>query len=957
MSVRALIVTMAMLIGLVSWADDPPVRHFTCPVSKLEIIEGTLPLPKYGNQLLLLEKRFEVWPERQVYPRTFSIKWDGKVESELVIETGSGGVSWDHVFLAVRTTRPGPVTGQFEFVDDGKKTIVWFRLPENANTVRAAEWFQYGQAARIDRVYRELLRDPDTPGQAWFRFNIQQTSDLRNGPLKDLWRQTHDPYHLSKQYQHEPMEPDPGWVSRLTAGEWGPAEPWRVLGRGRNRNDYAELLSGGRAVAENLQLDRQLRVVNDPKAGSRTKIESLKGITIRAFDWSPHIRGLRPTFDTLAALIPADQHAVFFPDAAAAVTVLDEIDRTGLPIFNISATQSVDARLTDRYVKQLAIPAAQLGKLLPASLVTGVAVTGSDLYYDTGTDVAVLFATNRPAVVKQLLFAGWPAMIAANPDAVESAETIGEIKCRALRTPDRRVCAYLCEVPGAILLTNSPAQVRRMAARPANAPTLDSLPEYTFFRDRYRRGEADETAFALLSDEAIRRWCSPRWRIGHQRRIRTGALLADAQAKYLTSMVAGVKPRTVDEPGLGPIEIGTRGVSSAIHGTRLFQTPIAEVEIEEVSTVEAQAYERWRDSYQQNWSQFFDPIAVRLTVKNDRLAADLSVMPLIASTDYREMISVSAGAKLPPAAGDPHPEAIAHFTIGINRQNPEFAKIVADLNRFAESAVGIESWIGEWATLYLDDDPIWAEFAKSDKREWGFWDEHHWGIPAGLAVAVRDPAKLAVFLIVVKAMVDKHVPNLVEWKSMKFHDTAYTCVAGKEGNTVSGMKLYSLALPEMWLLTLDERLLHRAIDRHLARKDGKQFAGPGWLGDSVAFAAKPQAAKYLREWSGRSALSSMQSAAWANLPILNEWHSLNSSVDPVAFHEKWWGERLTCPAGSSFVWNAADGTMESKTLGHPGRPKGAIGMLPTMLNAIRDGQFGITFERDGLRARVDLRRE
>ena len=82
-----------------------------------------------------------------------------------------------------------------------------------------------------------------------------------------------------------------------------------------------------------------------------------------------------------------------------------------------------------------------------------------------------------------------------------------------------------------------------------------------------------------------------------------------------------------------------------------------------------------------------------------------------------------------------------------------------------------------------------------------------------------------------------------------------------------------------------------------------------------------------------------------------------ASVDPVAFHEKWWGERLTCPAGSSFVWNDADGTMESRTLGHPGRPKGAIGMLPTMLNAIRDGQFGITFERDGLRARVDLRRE
>jgi hypothetical protein len=947
---RTALVFFVFSVGIATWAAGPLVRYYTCPVSALEIIDGTLPLPKYGNQLFPGE-RIEIWPQKQSYPPKFAVYWDDKTESELVFESGSGGMDWKHVFLAVRTRDSDPITGRFEFNDDGKKSVVRFRLPKNVSAERAADWFQYGKAARIDHIYRELLRDPETPGQAWFRLRIREAADLRTENLKFLWRRTGDPHHLNKQYPHEPLEPDPNWVSLITTDDWGSANPWR----GRNQADLAELLSGGRAVAENLQLDRQMRVTDDPKNNPRVKIDSLKGLSIRAYDWGPHIRGLTPTLDPLAALIPADQHAVFFPNAAAAVTVLDEIDRTGLGLFNMTAARSTDDRLIDRYMKQLAIPAAQLGRLLPASLVSGVAVTGSDFYYDTGTDVAVLLTTTQPAVVKQLLVAGWPVISAANPDAVASDEKIGDTKCRALRTPDRRVCCYMCDLSGAVLITNSPAQIRRIAARPAGLATLDSLPEYTFFRDRYRRGDVDETAFAILSDDAIRRWCGPRWRVGHQRRIRTGALLADAQAKYFTDMVAAKKSRTVDESGLGPIEIGPSAVHSATHGARLFQTPIAEVEIDEVTTAEADAYNRWRDSYQQNWSQYFDPIAVRLTAKKDQLAADLSVLPLIQMTEYRELMSVSTGAKLPPTAGDPHPEAIAHFVLGLNRKNEKCAKSLNDYDHLIDTKLGIEHWIGDWITFYADDDPLWDEFAKTG--EWTFWERHGWRIPVGIAVNSRDPVKLAASLLVLKATVEKHAPNLIDWNSQSYREIGYMKATGRASGALNGVSVYSLPLPEMWVLSLNEDVVKRAIDRYLARNDGKQPAAPGWLGDSVGFTAKPQAAKYLREWWGRSMVQSMQSAAWANLPILNEWHALNATVDPVAFHEQWWGERLLCPTGGPFVWNEGDGTMESKALGHPGRPKGTMGTLPAMLNSIRDGHFGITFERDGLRARVDIRRE
>ena len=95
------------------------------------------------------------------------------------------------------------------------------------------------------------------------------------------------------------------------------------------------------------------------------------------------------------------------------------------------------------------------------------------------------------------------------------------------------------------------------------------------------------------------------------------------------------------------------------------------MEMDTVTAAEADAYRQWRDGYQRYLSQFFDPIALRLTAKPDRLAADLTVMPLIASSQYNAgwswggLFGWGAGARLTKTSGDPHPEAIAQLVIGV----------------------------------------------------------------------------------------------------------------------------------------------------------------------------------------------------------------------------------------------------------------------------------------------------
>ena len=94
-----------------------------------------------------------------------------------------------------------------------------------------------------------------------------------------------------------------------------------------------------------------------------------------------------------------------------------------------------------------------------------------------------------------------------------------------------------------MIVTNSRQQLAQLAKVIAKqSPPLASAPEYIYFRNRYPRGAEDETAFVILTDATIRRWCGPRWRIADARRTRAAALLDEITAQNLDALVAGKGP-------------------------------------------------------------------------------------------------------------------------------------------------------------------------------------------------------------------------------------------------------------------------------------------------------------------------------------------------------------------------------------------------------------------------------
>jgi hypothetical protein len=726
-------------------------------------------------------------------------------------------------------------------------------------------------------------------------------------------------------------------------------------------NSFA-LFDGGRAVSENLQLDRALPAANQPDDAT-VPLSDIVGITVQEMDWNAKIKDLKPQLDPLAALIPADQHAVFFPGFDAMTRLIDRANQQGSLLISSAGPRSEDAGIQQRYERQLCLSLTGLGRLLGPRVISSVAITGSDPYLLTGTDIAVIFEARSIDTLAPLITAQIALGRQLNADAKPLSGNIEGIAYSGALSPDRSVCSYQATVGNAVVVTNSLVQLKQIIATyQKRTPSLESAPEYTFFRDRYRRDIADETALLVLTDATIRRWCGPRWRIADSRRTRAAAMMLDVQSHYAPDIVNNTAP-DVDVlpvqpvPNLQQVHISRIGASSPVYGNLNFMTPICELELDRVSRTESIAYGRWRNTYQQNWRAYFDPIACRFSLKDNHIGVDVTVMPLIASTQYKQLVSISEGAALKPTSADPHPQAIGQIAMAINPDSDSFR----GYGRMFQNILGnlrIEplAWVGSSLSLYADDDPFWTELAaqKTEREVSDYVQKNIGRLPVGIYVESRDPLRLAAFLTAFRAFIEQSAPNLTRWETFTHNDKAFVRIGRAENaQNMPDMSIYYAALPSALVITLNRDVIERSIDR-LSNPATHPATAPAneWIGQNAALRISRRGIQALEPLFRTSSAVAAQEQAWQNIPILNEWKQLFPDKDPVQIHQQLFQTRLIDPAGGTYTWNETWQTMQSQNYGHPGEPKDGPGVSELIRRF--SGEFGLTFENQGIRARVEL---
>jgi len=829
------------------------------------------------------------------------------------------------------------------FIPDGSQIVQEYPFTYNSNKSKklAAERKSEVSFQTNKLAYYQAFQALELPGAAWFRNQVRQASKRLN--------------HLQPKDNPEPFN------SRNTRF----IRPSQEAGL----ENSMDLFSGGRAISENLQLDRELRLSSDEQ--NRTiPISSISGITISEIPWEKWIKDKKPKLDPLASILPHDQHAVIFPSYSSMLDVMNELNKQGTPLLRLSENRAESARSREKYSQQLCLPVDRLSEIIGPKLIASVAITGSDPFLRTGTSLTIIFQAKQKQTLLAALSLYRVEAQKKSPSAklfqgkipgFENSSFIG------LSSPDRSIRSYVSSFGNFVVVTNSIEQLIRIAKVVGEKETsLVSLLEYQFFRQRYPlTKKSKEDAFLMITDATIRRWCGPEWRIAASRRTRAASVMAELQARHENG--SPIKPTEYQE--LGEVTFINGSVQSSQFGNLEFLKSVEELKIKMITPAEKMAYAFFRDRYQSHWSKYFDPIAGQLIIDDNEISGDLSVLPLIGGTDYQQMIETVGQVKLKPQSGDPHPEAVLHWISAIDMDSPRFKQASNFASIMAPSlGVGAFSWVGKFFSFYLDESSFFNEVQNMYQKE-GFQGGNNFvqkqigRLPLGFNIEIQNPFKLTAFLAGLRAWLQQTAPGMTIWTTHSHKGQGFVKVSLGKGLEESLMKegsvplaLYYVPSAKMLTLSLREEIIKRAINRNLLRREQVSLSKkPEWDEMSTAIHLSGPMPSIIDSSMGLEAGKELQKKSWKNLFVLNEWKIKLHQDDPIDYHRKVWKTELICPGRGDYVWNQNYQTFESTVFGHPGNPK-----MPENLNILgkwKTIDLGINFENDGLRIEASVTRK
>ncbi len=460
------------------------------------------------------------------------------------------------------------------------------------------------------------------------------------------------------------------------------------------------IFSGALAIQESLQLDRLTADTNPQQTSvarpANVPITSLTGPTIKSHPWEEMLAEQTPAVSALSHSVPAD---FFFVEADSVTKLLelkDVADIWGQHAFTQS-TETAHRQLTvDRLLEQLAINAD--GPLRPFydSAVSRIAITGSDLFFRSGTDVSLLFEVKQRVLFRARMELFLQAAAQQHPDARRSEGTLNGVPYTQLSTPDRRVHVLEAELaPNLFVRTNSLAALRRIVEvrRGQNAaqPLGETL-EFQYIRTLMETDAEDEDVFVYLSDAFIRRLVGPQLKLtvlrrmhcyNHMRMVAHASLLYRTRFGSPPESIAQLvdsdcAPKDFDShqwacPDGGRYSLSDGSTCSCSHhGNARAMTPCLEIPVEQVTQQEADAYKVFLDQYNQYWRRFFDPIALQIKASPQQYRLETIILPLIDNTLYTGLARNFNGAPQPLDAG-PVPQRNI-FTTSVRLNKAELAR-------------------------------------------------------------------------------------------------------------------------------------------------------------------------------------------------------------------------------------------------------------------------------------------
>jgi len=762
--------------------------------------------------------------------------------------------------------------------------------------------------------------------------------------------------------------------------------------------DLYSIFTGAAAIQESLQLELlgegaqspvQQKAIKKAKegGGDGVPLSALTGPAVKSHPFREMLKGKSPQLPALAASIPTDQYAVFFSDIKKEIELADLMDEWGGNLLRQMETSARDFRVREKVSGQLCLENSWLTKLFGDRVVTAMAFTGNDPFLKEGTDFTILFALKDRERFRKQLEKRYAEAVAGR-GAARSEFTVAGKRGMAVVSPDRRVSSYTLILGDmAVVSTSRPALERIVAAGEKRLPSLAEADDFRYMRTIFPQNAPEEDVFIYLSDPHIRALVGPRWKIGEARRMRCAgnmALIANARLWFkaerrreptFTELAAGgyLGKKLPVCPDHGEYAIDKNGEPAcSLHNRPGFLTPVGEVPLERVTSEEAAQYRAFVENYNRYWTQFFDPIGIRVKMGQD-IRIQTCILPLIENSWYDGLAAFSGRNP-----GNLAETAVLPRTVVSLRGHmaPEWLT-KTDLVRHLTEQNGLSlDWLGDEVALNLCDGQVLFTLGG---RAMGMLGQEvgrssleplvigylasALNLPTYLTVKVNDPRQ-AVEAIprLFHALGPQHGRGddfAIETYSLEDHRGRPLYVANFTLFVVK-LRLYAAVVGDRLVIASRRDVITDLMDAATKKqgKSGAQHEG------NMELSVYRSAFKELAEVVNLGWQEDQRHACQQNLPLaaimLKGLGMPEDSLSKATFSLR--GYQPYCPAGGRYIVDPQTGAVACTVHGSRSRPRQpAVGdeSSPTLklVNSLEKVNARLAFTPEGLMTTLEIRRK
>lgn len=779
-------------------------------------------------------------------------------------------------------------------------------------------------------------------------------------------------------------------------------EPGFFGSRSRANRDVPDLYSvftGAAAIQESLQLEAlgdaprswaQREAV--AKAGQTqdesVALDSLTGPNVKSHPFREMLKGRTPRLPVLSAFIPQDQYAVFFSDITKQIELADLMDEWGGNLLHQVETSARDFRVREKISRQLCLENSLLTRWFGDRVVADMAFTGSDPFLKEGTAFTVLFTLKDGERFRKQIEKRYADAVSTR-GAARSEFSVNGMRGMAVVSPDRGVSSYTLIMGNTAVVSTSRAALERIVAvAEKRVASLAQADDFRYMRTIFPQDAKEEDIFIYLSDAHIRNLVGPRWKIGEARRMRCAgnmALLANARLWFkaehrreptmeelASGGYLGKNPPVCPDHGAYAIDKDGHPHCS-LHNRPGLLTPVGDVPLERITPEEAAQYQAFRENYDRYWTQFFDPIGIRVKMGKD-IRVQTCILPLIENSWYDGLVALSGHAP-----GEVTESAVLPRTVFSLRGHiaQEWLRDTSLMRNLTEDNRLSLDWLGNEIALNLCDGQVLfsaggramgllgRQVGRSSSLEplvIGYLASAL-NLPTYLTVKVTDPRKAeAAIPELFSSLWSKHSRNddefNVETYTIEDHRGKPVYVANFTLWVIK-LRLYSAVVDDRLVIASRRDVVTDLLDASAKGAAKRAAAHEG----NMELSVYRSAFKQLEEAVNQSWQEDLRHACDRNLPLAAIMlknlgvpaDRLGSTVSGLRGYEP------SCPSGGRYVMDGTTGKVTCTVHGnrfHPRQPASGDQSSKTLrlVNSLERVNARLSFTPEGLMTTVDIKR-